>query len=442
MLFGAGCANVLGIGASDTQVECTADTDCSPGDVCFKHSCTCTTDCAGGADSMLGPAGSAGVVTVPNGSGGASTSTGGSSSHRGGTGADETGGTGASGGAKGGKGGGAGAKPHSGGVTASGGVAGGDAGNGDTGGGTSGAGGGDDGGSAGEGPPPPPPLSCDGMSTQCAGKSCCASYELPGGDFLRSCDVSCSFCEDVPDHLYPADLSPFAMDAFEVTVGRFRGFVVHYAAAKPQASKGWDATWDGMLLGTSDELKAALVDDQGCTGVGLPTWTNTLDVNEALPINCVTWYEAQAFCLWDGGRLPTEAEWNFVAAGGDEERVYPWSDPPESSTIDETYAVYKWDEEPPLGALEVGSRGDIGRGKWGHYDLGGNVAEWLWDSFRVCYASPNECNDCGATLGEPSKVLRGGSFSTEYDRVTVDARREADGQSRTRSFGFRCVRDR
>jgi len=72
---------------------------------------------------------------------------------------------------------------------------------------------------------------------------------------------------------------------------------------------------------------------------------------------------------------------------------------------------------------------------------------------RICWSAPSplvpgeryrvhlKLNDCGATLGEPSKVLRGGSFSTEYDRVTVDARREADGQSRTRSFGFRCVRD-
>jgi formylglycine-generating enzyme required for sulfatase activity len=46
--------------------------------------------------------------------------------------------------------------------------------------------------------------------------------------------------------------------------------------------------------------------------------------NEALPINCVHWYDAFQFCAWDGGWLPTEAEWEMAAAGGAENRRYPW----------------------------------------------------------------------------------------------------------------------
>src|SRR5580704_6839465 len=55
------------------------------------------------------------------------------------------------------------------------------------------------------------------------------------------------------------------------------------------------------------------------------TWTETAGSSENLPITEAHWYAAYAFCIWDGGFLPSEAEWNYAAAGGSDQRAYPWS---------------------------------------------------------------------------------------------------------------------
>ena len=62
-------------------------------------------------------------------------------------------------------------------------------------------------------------------------------------------------------------------------------------------------------------------------GGALSTWLDNAG-HELHPINCVTFYVSYAFCIWDGGRLPTEAEFEFAAAGGSDDRLYPWGDTP------------------------------------------------------------------------------------------------------------------
>ena len=129
------------------------------------------------------------------------------------------------------------------------------------------------------------------------------------------------------------------------------------------------------------------------TAAPLNTWTDTPGNNEALPMVYVTWFEAFAFCAWDGGRLATEAEWNYAAAGGDEQRLYPWG----AAEADATRAVYGCIRSscPASIILPVGSK-PAGNGKWGHSDLAGSVAEWNFDWYpTTLYKNP--CVDCAET---------------------------------------------
>jgi formylglycine-generating enzyme required for sulfatase activity len=164
-----------------------------------------------------------------------------------------------------------------------------------------------------------------------------------------------------------------------------------------------------------------------------PTWTVGAADNETLPINCVSWFEAYAFCLWDGGFLPTEAEWNFVAAAGDQQRVYPWSSPPTSTTLDCTLANFSGCHTP--GAPDNGVENVNGEGGFGTDGMAGNVAEWVLDAAGPY---PMPCNDC-ANLSGPGGIVRGGDFSSPAAALMTSTRTTAASLNRYR-FGVRCAR--
>jgi len=296
---------------------------------------------------------------------------------------------------------------------------------------------------------PPQFTSCMGLAMTCGGggtDSCCRAAPVDGGTFYRSYDVATDLYNDMGA---PATVSAFVLDKYEVTVGRFRAFVnaglgtqasppATGAGAHPKlAGSGWDSAWNTSLVANMTALVAAVKCDST-----YQAWMDTPGANENKPMNCVTWYEAMAFCIWDGGYLPTEAEWNYAASGGSEQRAYPWSNPATSMTIDCTYANYSpgnYCVNAPTGAVNrVGSESSKGDGRWGHSDLTGNVWEWTLDWYTGTYPLP--CNDCANLTTSSTRVIRGGSFGDVASNLRAAYRYNYTPSYRNYYFGWRCAR--
>ena len=147
-----------------------------------------------------------------------------------------------------------------------------------------------------------------------------------------------------------------------------------------------------------------------------------------------------AFCIWDGGFLPTEAEWNYAAAGGDEQRAYPWSNPASSLAIDVSHASYGCHDQGCNFITTVGSK-PAGDGRWGHSDLAGNVFEWTLD-FWGTYTNP--CTDCAELNPTAYRMSRGGSYdnlTVPIDGLRTGNRDDLDPPDvRNQRSGVRCAR--
>jgi formylglycine-generating enzyme required for sulfatase activity len=284
---------------------------------------------------------------------------------------------------------------------------------------------------------------CEAVAAACGAdgkQSCCDSVLVPGGTFNRQ-DIG-----------FPATLDDFRLDREEVTVGRFRAFVAAdqgtqmsppetFSGEHPGlTTSGWDASWNASLAVWPTALRASLKCD-----ATFQTWTDEPTGFEELPINCVSWFEAFAFCAWDGGWLPTDAEWEYAWRGGGEQRAWPWSSPPTAMMIDPRYASYDCTgdfsaaQQCAFGDLGLaGSRAGRDDGKWGHHDLAGNVWEWVldWDG-----PPPVPCDNCALlTPGTPAaRVARGGGFASPLSELASHRAAQPPVQ-RSKDYGFRCAR--
>ena len=152
------------------------------------------------------------------------------------------------------------------------------------------------------------------------------------------------------------------------------------------------------------------------------------------PINCVDWFQATAYCAWAhvGGRLPTEAEWEYAATSRGLPAPYPWG----SATDVCERAVAKGSGCAASGTVDTCSLSK-GNSAQGLCDLAGNVWEWTADRYAPYTAAAVVDPKGGTTSSE--HVLRGGSWQDDVANLRSRRRNYNYPDSRNDNYGFRCA---
>jgi sulfatase modifying factor 1 len=291
-----------------------------------------------------------------------------------------------------------------------------------------------------------------GMGTE----SCCTSLPVPGGTYNRTYTNPGTGATGLAN---PATVSGFRMDKYLVTVGRFRQFVnawnggngytppagsgkhTHLNSGNGLAATGggFEPGWDATDWNNTTDVDPTTVNLTSC--ISYSTWTASPGSQENLPITCVNWWESYAFCIWDGGFLPSEAEWEYAAAGGGQQREYPWgsTDPGTANQ----YAIYDCNYPNGSGSCAwvaniapVGTA-TLGAGLWGQLDMAGDEWEWNLDWYAPPYTV---CTDCAQFTVTSARVFRGGTFSFGASYLLPAFRYYGPPAGRSNYIGFRCSR--
>jgi formylglycine-generating enzyme required for sulfatase activity len=172
-----------------------------------------------------------------------------------------------------------------------------------------------------------------------------------------------------------------------------------------------------------------------------PTTTNKDWLLRANPVTRVSWESAQGYCQWIGGRLPTEAEWEYAARGGVADRIFPWGDTPDPDQANmfgkakDKSKRDQWDEytSAPVGSFEGNP--------WGLMDVSGNVREWVFDWYDPAYYKPDAMTDPKGPQSSPVKerVVRGGDFYSKIKMLRLSSREFRPPDESDNRTGFRCV---
>ena len=162
------------------------------------------------------------------------------------------------------------------------------------------------------------------------------------------------------------------------------------------------------------------------------------------PVVYLEWNQAATYCVWRGGNLPTEGQWEKAARGTDG-RIYPWGNEFDGSSANfcDRHCSYEWASNSDDGYEYTAPVGSYASGvsPYGIYDMAGNVWEWVADWFLLDNKlNPPLSNPLGPDSGE-DKLLRGGSWYSEKDLLRSYSFMVWYPDYFSGYIGFRCARD-
>jgi formylglycine-generating enzyme required for sulfatase activity len=275
---------------------------------------------------------------------------------------------------------------------------------------------------------------------------------LPGGAFLMGTDYPDAFPADGEGPVRPVSLSPFCIDTYPVTNKDFAAFVDATGYRTESERFAWSFVfWMHLPPDRLDEL----VED---TVAAAPWWCKVpgadwahpegpgshIDDRLNHPAVHVSWNDAAAYAAWAGKTLPTEAQWEYAARGGLEQKLYPWGN---DLTPGGKHLCNLWQGEFPR--VDTAEDGFAGAGPvdafppngFGLYSMTGNVWEWCVDWFQTVFDARPRHDPTGPARGE-AKVMKGGSFlchASYCNRYRVAARTSNTPDSAASNIGFRCM---
>ncbi len=276
------------------------------------------------------------------------------------------------------------------------------------------------------------------------------AIELPGGLVTVGSDVPM-----LPvDGEYPprsVKVRAFSIEPFAVTNEAFAAFVAETDYLTEAERFGWSYVF-AALLPKDHPPTQAVVGAEWWRKVEGACWKHPeglrseIDARLRHPVVHVSWHDARAYAAWAGGRLPTEAEWEYAAAGGFARKRFPWGE--EEPTDDGPFRCNIWQGVfPRLNTTADGFAGTAPVDAFepngaGLYNMVGNTWEWCADPFRARSLSRHAHAAERQVRGAAQRVMKGGSYLCHRSycyRYRISGRAGNTPGSTTGHLGFRIV---